>query len=174
MLRFLLIYRCLFVIFLLIFFASCEDYLNINSTLKKMVKLGENKYNLEIFGTGVAAPKKINNLRVIFRSKNKYDVDQARKLIVDYTEDFITLIHNNPETMQHINNFPVNEKNLFLFVIFEDKDGNYICDLPAIDVSDGIVTFFKLDVKGGFEENYTEPYTETYFKVYGTEPPIRN
>lgn len=174
MLRLLLIFRCLFVIFLLIFFASCEDYLNINSTLKKMVKLGENKYNLEIFGTGVAAPKKINNLRVIFRTKNRYDVNQARKLVVDYTEDFITLIHNNPETMQHINNLPVNEKNLFLFVIFEDKDGNYIRDLPAIDVSDGIVTFFKLDVKGGVEEYFTEPYSEAYFKVYGTNQLIRN
>lgn len=174
MIRPLLICRCFILMFSLIFFASCEDYLNINSTLKKMVKLGENKYNLEIFGTGVAAPKKINNLRVIFRTKNRYDVNQARKLIVDYTEDFITLIHNNPETMQHINNFPVNEKNLFLFVIFEDKDGKYILDLPAIDVSDGIVTFFKLDVKGGFEENFTEPYSETYYKVYGTNQPIRN
>lgn len=159
---------------ILLLFCACDDYKNINSTLRKIVKLGEKKYNLNIFGTGVAAPENIKNFRLTFRTQKKYNLEEARKLIIDFTEDYINLISSSPEVLKYMENPPINEKHIFLLIIFEDSKGDYVKNFPAIDLANGEISFLKLREIGGFEDNFIESYSEAYFKVYGTEPPIRN
>lgn len=159
---------CLFLVL-----SSCTDYMFIENTLKQMVKLGKIKYNLECFGRGVSAPENINSLNVNFYSKQHLDCQDARKLIIDYTEDFIVLIKNSRYVKQYINNPPINEYKLSLLIVFKDINDDYDKELPAIYLSYGIITFYKLDQFGCLTPSYEENYADAFFKIYGTKPPSR-
>lgn len=157
-----------------IIFSGCEDYKYLNSTLKKIIKMGENRYHLQCFGRGFSAPEKIEDFRLTFITRDHYDISSARKLMVDFIEDYIVLINNIPEILQYFDKLPINERHIYLQISFEDNDGKYVTELPGILIYEGTITFLKLSESGGFDDNFSETYAEAYFKVYGTQPPERN
>lgn len=107
-----------------ILFASCEDYMNINKTTKRIQRLAKNKYSLEPFGTGVAAPEKIKNFILTFLSNKNYSENDARKLIIDLTEDYLELIKNSPDVLKYFEHIPVSELDAYFLVSFKDCKGD--------------------------------------------------
>ncbi|MFN4174287.1 MAG: hypothetical protein ACK4HV_04190 [Parachlamydiaceae bacterium] len=163
----------IFLTTLLIALSSCDDYMSINSTLKKIINMGEKKYGLIYLGGGVAAPTKIQYFIASFKKQSNCDPNIERKLLVDFTEDYIQLIKNDEKLIANFESLPINEKHVFLQIIFKDKNNLYCNELAGIELVFGNVIFLKLNARGALEEYCSESYSEAYFKVYGTEPPER-
>lgn len=159
---------------LLIALSSCDDYMNINSTLKKIIDLGEKKYSLNYIGGGVAAPTKIQYFIASFKKQSNYDADLARKLVIDFTEDYIQLAKKDEKLISNFESLPVNEKNVFLQIIFKDTNNKYCDELAGIELAFGNVIFLKLNSFGALQEYNSESYSTSYYKVYGVSPPERN
>ena len=160
------------LLILLSILCGCEDYMFIHATLNKICKLSNKKYGMSVCGSGVAAPGIIKNFRLSFDKFGEYNEDQARKLIVDFTEDFIITVKNTPEVLEYMENPPVNENHAFFLIVFKDSHNKYQEKLSAVCLANGEVDFNTSD-EHGFNKYYCEPYSETYFKVYGTQPPER-
>lgn len=158
--------------FLLMSFCSCEDYMYINKTLNKVCKLAK-KYNMQVFGSGVAAPGIIKNFRLTFDKYGHYTEDEARKLIIDFTEDFIETIKSTPEVLNYMEKLPINENHAYFLIVFYDSKSHYQKDLSAITLANGFIKFNTSDERG-FNEYRRESYSEAYFKVYGKFPPERH
>lgn len=158
----------------LILLSGCEDYMEINGTSAKLIKLAKNKYNLECVGNGVAAPGFIKNFILHFDYFNCSNETSARKLLVDFTEDFILQLQNNEKVKVHLDNLPVNEKHVYFMIVFKDNKKNICSELSAIALSKGNVYYSVYDPQlNGFNDFFKETYSEAYFKVYGTQPPER-
>lgn len=167
--------RLLLLIGILFLLSSCDDYMNIKTTIDDIRFLAKKKYNLETFGSGVAAPGVIKNFRLTFITKSPLNENEARKLIVEFTEDYISLINNNPKVKQHFETQPINEKHAYFLISIKDKNGNQCKELSAVELGNGLISFCKYDPKqNSFIDLFKEPYSEAYFKVYGTQPPERN
>lgn len=158
---------------IVLLFSSCEDYMNINTTIREIQKLAKKKYQLSSTGSGVAAPGVIKNFSLTFVSNSVIDEESARKLLVDFTEDYIKLINTSPMVKQYFETLPVTEKHAFFIINFKDSKGVDVKNLSAIQLGRGEVAFFITGKDYMFEEISRESYSEAYFKVYGSQPPER-
>lgn len=159
------------LLLLLAFFSCSKDYLNINSTNEKIVKIAKKEYGLDAFGIGVAAPNKIKKFLLSFSIKGKYNNVKARELIINFVEDIISIV-KDPVVISNLESPPFDSKNLRIMITFEDDKGDLQEDLSGICLDYNEICFIK-DVNDSLTTIETETYSEAYFKVYGTYPPER-
>lgn len=153
-------------------FSACDDDLNTSKGISHITRLAKRKYNLDCIGSGIQGPNIIKNFRLVFESFETVDENQARELLVNLTEDYIKLINSLPDVLQFIDKKPLNESHAFILITFIEKDGSYNPCLNAIALANGNIEFLKKTTT--LEEYKIENYNEAYFKVFGTNTPLRS
>lgn len=161
------------LIFLL--FLSCGDERTyINKMLNKSQKLAKEKYNLTPFGSGIAGPNKIQHYSLDLITKTVYSENDARFLLINFVEDFISLANEDLKVISDIENPPFNELHGSITIGFIDSNGDFRKNFAAIESSEKEIIFYMNDQIKGLVPYRKETYEDAYFKVKGTYPPPRN
>lgn len=161
-----------FLLILLSCFTACNDALQTSKGINAITKLANKKYKLDCTGSGFQGPNIIKNFRLAFESNLLLSKEQARKLLIDLTEDYICLINNMPDVLRNIDNLPLNEDHAFIIISFNNLN-NINSDYVAVCLSNKKVEFLEHDQMGYYKTTESEPYSEAHFKVYGRYPPLR-
>lgn len=156
-----------YLIFVLLSLAACNDDLNVQEGIKLINKIAKKKYDLTCIGSGIQGPNIIKNFRLTFETYKIYTEDEARQLLVQFTEDYIRLINNSEFILKNMDNPPVDQNHAYFLITFIDYDGSYRPQLNAIELSNGSIKFLKKTYT--LETYKKESYSEAYFKVYGTQ-----
>ena len=77
--------------------------------IKLINKIAKKKYDLTCIGSGIQGPNIIKNFRLTFETYKIYTEDEARQLLVQFTEDYIRLINNSEFILKNMDNPPVDQ-----------------------------------------------------------------
>lgn len=161
------------LIFFPLLFFSCDDELNTDKAISAISTVAKRKYNLDCAGSGIQGPNIIKNFRMVFENSECLTEDKARILIIGLIEDFISTLNSLPTVVENMDNPPVSEKHAYILISFINLEQNPINNFIAISLSNGKIRFLGLDELDNYKELFIEPYSESYYKVYGTCPPTR-
>ena len=64
----------------------------------------------------------INNLGILFQVKRKLSIEQAREILVDCVQEFLTEINSNEEIRPYLENFPFTSKNIHIALLTFAED----------------------------------------------------
>ncbi len=163
-------------ILLLAFCLTGCNYSDEDKIVLAFMKEAQPKYNLKykasvysfVYGKDCRNGCELNHLYVKYEAKKPYDEVQARKLMIDLTEDYIKFVNKSPAKNKVVG--PVSEKNGDLVIVYVDTEGN---SLGEVRSEKSEVIFKQANQHGKVIESGREPYAEAYSKVYGTKPPER-
>ncbi|MBI5346413.1 MAG: hypothetical protein HZB76_04655, partial [Chlamydiae bacterium] len=165
--------RINFLTVFLIFMMGCSDYgsskrerVEHEVTRKTVKEICQNK-NLKFLGFGGGGPYDIRVLSLSFETCGKFNVEEARELLVYCVEQFLLNINSNEKIRPFLHNFPFTGKNIEIMLFFYNKDASkvnppYISYAVAID---GVVRFYIKNSFDKFEKVSEETYEKALKKV---------
>ena len=84
----------------------------VNKIQQKVASDLERKYGLIPCGTGGQMMYKIEKLMLIFNYPKPLSEDEARELVVNAVDEFISSVNQEEEIRQYLANYPFNPKNV--------------------------------------------------------------
>lgn len=141
--------------------------ININEKAGKQIA---SKYGMSVIGKGGGADKEGINLKILsFNTIAALNLEQARKLIIDCIEEFLTIINTDEEIRPYLKNFPFTIKNVKITIFFETSDGLSIYD-PLISVTYNVgdtlhYATFENEESVRYKTEITETYEEGLAKL---------
>lgn len=171
----------LLLLFIFVFLSSCVT--NLSSTLPQHLKVAstvsgqvakiiENKYQAEFEGIGWSSDKTndlLNKITITFTIYRKININQAREMILDSVNIFLSEINKNEEIKQYIVNgyfYPSNIEIVF-YIYNENKGFFYDPDLCVAGFNDNMLRYKTNDLKlnAPFKTVIYENYQEALQKV---------
>lgn len=140
----IIINYCYLYLLILLFTISCtnDPYKGLSTSTKhsygfisKFASEMNDKYGLSPFGSGGKGgdPGKYLGMYVAFQSNKPILKDEARRLILSISEEFLKKINENEEIRPQLQNFPFTIKNIEVAIFFTNPDGTDAKD-PYIGV----------------------------------------
>lgn len=113
------------------------------STLDQIGKKIFYKYGLEPSGVGGSMDEDVKSLFLGLTCNKEINLTDARKLIVTCAKEYMYEINNNKDLKPYLHNFPFNEQNIQLSIIFRTPSGidNEIGRLSSVEIIKGKVIF---------------------------------
>lgn len=116
----------------------------------------EKKYHLSMSAIGGGGDSKgLRLLNISFDHQGEpFTRDEARKLIVNLTQEFLKEINNDENLRPYLVSFPFTPSNLHIAVIFFDSNRNFIFDpFPIIvSASNGKIGYFTKSPENLFQD----------------------
>jgi len=129
------------------------------------------KYKARCFGSGGAMMTDIKVLDLAFYLPKSVSVEDARGIIVDFAELFLSVINQNNKIKPYLANYPFEAKNLALTIAFENEDGTdtYDPNLSSVILTRGKVFYISNNFESLYDsiDVYEEPYSEALSKARG-------
>lgn len=166
-LRWIMIFLLLFLLCGCSVCPSDHDVAYINNS---MPFIANKKYGLRCEDAAYEGESKTRTYLLEFSTHKIYNVDQARRLMVDLTEDLICLGKDHPVVYNCIETPPLSEKHTSFIINFLRNDK---CYMDSVVSFKGKMYFSRMNADGRLEFFASETYREAYFKVYGQNPPER-
>lgn len=155
----------IFITIILIVCVSCDDdSRHLVSMLNKLTKHSQRQYRLDCVGSGFAAPNVIKEFLLTFEYDQPIDYEEARRLIVNLTEDLIKIAKSDPTILENLETPTFTENNLYYLIVLTGNGP----DFTGIALSNGKIKFLTSNPPKLFTDVKIESYSEAYFKVYGT------
>lgn len=129
-------------------------------------KLAE-KYHLRICGTGAGMPGgNIHTFILAFQKLSPTSIDEARKLIIQISEDFLVDINEQTELKPYYTVYPFTNKNIEITIYMYDEFG-YELFAPAISIAglfQGAIDYSVVDSDNPLKllPVYKESYEEAF------------
>lgn len=116
----------------------------------EVVELFEKKYNLTLAGTQISGPREIKLMGLMFDLKQSLDKDEARRLIVETTEEYLNKINSNIELRPYLINYPYTLENIEINIFFEKETGEIFQspNIGLVSSFNGLVEYQKWTRKG--------------------------
>lgn len=158
--------------------SSDEDTLS-NQMIFKFGERMRKKYNTPLIGFGGAA-KDGEGTTILAASFNAYrgpvQKDEARKMILDYLDEFLADINANEKLRPYLATYPFTAKNVDLEIYYSDPDGYEFYDpyIGVVSINEGIVyyrTYDKED-KTPFKSKTKETYEEA-LEIIRQDKPLK-
>lgn len=164
--------KCIIILASLCFYACLAarepDYEEISDKIvAKVVNIISKKYHMEPTSIYGELFERVNAVGANFQINRPLTKDEARQIIVDCAEIFLTQYNNNLKVRPFLKNYPFTKTNLKINIFIQDKKGNTIYH-PEI----GMVSLFLDNVvyttleKGKVFDDYKtktkEPYEEAF------------
>jgi len=164
--------KLVLLVFFLLFSFTLNDYFKNNShensyvqmsdaILKKYIPRVAKKYKLQVVMIGGGMQFDINEIALEFTSSIKnLNIEQARRIILDCSEDLLKRYNSNSKIRPYLSNFPFSANNLMLGIGFitESNDNNFICQ---VSVMDNTIFYHVRNINtNSLEKIYQEPYEE--------------
>jgi hypothetical protein len=117
------------------FVSKKEKYAD--QVLKKASQKIHEQYGLIPIGSGGSMRKNISMLSLSFQLHKKITLAEARKILLDACQVFLTEINKNPSIHPYLSTYPFSENNLEVRIFFYDENTScphspYICTASAI------------------------------------------
>lgn len=130
----------------------------------KMRKLG---FSPEL--SGGAMIDDIQKINLGYITNKNLNLEQARLTYIERAEDLLAQVNSNEEIRPYLRNYPFQSKNIFLSIVFEKPNGDYV-DPPNIayifNTTKGNVIYYIYDMqKEQIECIYEESYDEA-LRIY--------
>lgn len=105
----------------------------------------------------------IHTIQLDFISQDIIELCDARKIIVDLTEELLARVNQNPILGPELASYPFRSENLELYITYESYFGRYIDPyyIHWIELEDDVVNFYTFDVDDLTKccwHHRTEPY----------------
>lgn len=135
-----------------------------NNVRKEASIIISNKFNLLPFGSGGQMLDKIEMLMLAFQSRTPLSEQEARRIIVESTEEFINAINKNEPIRLYLANYPCTEKNIELVLYIKDSNGRNISHNQEFDIVSCIqgVIKFKKSIKEQNQYKLITVHQETF------------
>jgi hypothetical protein len=143
-------------------------------TLGKVSRFIEKKYKLIPIGSGGKAfGGPITKFRLSFDIRAPLSREQLRKLLIDCSKDFLTIVNTDKEVQPYLSVKPFELENIEIIIFNSDKTGREVFDplITVAKISGGILIFKTNDPnkKYTYKENYKETYEEALKLVQENE-----
>lgn len=106
----------------------------------------EKEYDLQVVGSGVSMPVKVDSIFLHFSSNRSITVERGRSLAVSVTNLFIKRMNEDINLTQYLANNPASISNVQLALNFEDNDQNPLCAIIVLGTKN-LVTYYKYNDK---------------------------
>lgn len=115
---------------------------HISTFSKKMSSKG-----FYLVGSGGEMMNNIKTVKLSFHIEKKSDVNEARKVIIDMAEEFLSDINADQEIRPFLSNYPFDNKNVEILIGFVDENDHLLNDDVAVvtNVKDSIFYASSID-----------------------------
>lgn len=166
------------IIILTLILGSCDSMLSSYKEPKyikmadkinyKTIKNLKNIKELDLIGYGGSMMHNVEIVSLHFYYYHPASINEARNLILEITNNLISAFNSNEEIRPYLANYPFDEKNVEVSIIFMKKN-NELQNPPSISsvsIDNGILTYWNDDPKKNiFVTIFDEPYEEAQKKV---------
>jgi len=123
------------------------------------------KYDMKMIGFSAAMPEGvINNLGLLFQVFRVLTIEEAREILVDGVQEFLSEINSNEEIRPYLKVYPFTPKNITIDVYVSGSKGEDVYDpnIEAAIVSRGKLWYATKDKnqKYGYKSEYEESFEE--------------
>jgi hypothetical protein len=165
------------LIFCIIFLIAIQSYLQASSESKhvqcaqkvraKAAKFLAKKYNLSCIGYGGSMMKTVDELALKFNIYHPLEQEEARKLIVACTQDFLSIINQDQAIRPYLKNYPFTPQNVEIAIFSNTPKGGTVYDpyIGVVSASDGFVWYRTNDPNNRYR--YKSKIKETFEEAYG-------
>ncbi|MBI5346933.1 MAG: hypothetical protein HZB76_07320 [Chlamydiae bacterium] len=146
--------------------SGSRDKLEHEVTRKTVKEICQNK-GLKFLGFGGGGPYDIRVLSLSFKTYEKFNVDEARELLIYCGEQFLSNINANEKIKPLLHNYPFTGNNIEIRIGFCKDDGHEV-DSPYIAYGgaiEGVVTYYINNQFNRYEEVFEETYDVALKKV---------
>ena len=130
------------------------------------------KNYLFYYGIGGSMMHNVKSMEITLNMKKFCKIGEARKLIVDYSQEYLRRINNNKKLLPYLDKYPFTYEDIKIDVSFSDKNANPPNDeyIVLSFLKDGYIYYFK---SNPFSIRYdliqSEPFEEAV-KIVRGEP----
>ena len=153
-------------------FKLSEKQKIVNKLRKRVASDLQSQYGLIPFGTGGQMMYQVQKLMLIFNYPRQLTEEEARILVVNATEEFLTAINEEVLLRQYLANYPFEPKNVEITIFLQDSRGTSIQPekFLVIKAADGFVTCMAKtpgthDYRTVFKETFDEAKLKTLEKL---------
>lgn len=157
----------IFYIFFKLYFGHQSPYyikLAHQITAQTAKKL-EKSHKLVLVGTGGQMMHDIQMMMMGFNYYQVVDIPNARQLLVDAVESYLTAINSNEKVRPYLHTYPFTAKNIEISIYFYQPNGNSapLGQLSIAAANEGKVTYFTHDLNSHrLKEIQEETYQEAF------------
>jgi hypothetical protein len=163
--------KIIYTIMFFIFLSSCTPpppHVKAGDAfILKFVNEAKQSYDLYLFGSGGAFLDDIKAFHFYFISFEKMEIDEARKLAVDLTENLLYQINSDSELQPYLHQTPFGYKDILISITFRDYEQSNYVNPPSIALL--IISNNKIyyDVFNPFTDKLCDLHSESYQRAKG-------
>ncbi len=138
-----------------------KRYIEISNEINaELIKKVAKEKNLKIQGTGGSMMENVEMIGLDFSSEKPFSIEQARKLIVDVTEELLQVYNSNEQIRPFLANYPFNSINVHIMISFQTRSSqNENDNIVFVYTKNGSIFYCDYDTE---KERYKEVFQETY------------
>lgn len=133
----------------------------------KLAKRLASKHHLSLSGDVTAMPGGvIKEVGLLFHSHRILSIEEAREILVDCVQEFLSEINTNEEIRPFLENYPFTPKNIDIAIFIKDSNGIGVYDpnLNTVSASSGKLYYKTVSKDDTF--NYKSEYKETFDEAF--------
>jgi hypothetical protein len=100
----------------------------VDEIVSSFVKDMEKKYKLHCYGSGGSMPNDVEKINVLFISRQKSTVDDARKMEVTAIQELLQRINNHEKIKPYLREYPFDTNRVGVSISFRTKTDEYPLD----------------------------------------------
>lgn len=139
------------------------EYVDIaNSIIENTAEKLSKKYNLEFIGQSESMMDCIHQMGIKLQTSYPLEKDEARRLIINTTEEFLRDINQNEKIRPFLEVYPFTPKNTSMTIFSSRSDNGIVYDpyIVVASIQKGKVVFKTNDPENRYK--YKNIYTESY------------
>ena len=167
----------MFLTFLLCSFFSSTNKLPLDERIayRLMSEFSRNHVrDLQFAGSGLTGDKtngKLASLDIFFEKKQTLNIESARKLIVENTQQFIYFLNSNKEIQPYITRFPVTPNEVEISISGDVRCNNNNDYVSMVYTHGGLVTYFTDSMTPpNYGRIHKETFEEAVTKLQNSNP----
>ncbi len=129
------------------------------------------EYSLSLEGYGGSMPEKIESIEIMFESKNKATINDARWLLISLKEKFANKINNNQKIRPFLAEYPFSLARAKICISFQE--GNESNTVDYVHVGKNKVFYCKLNqTDGSYEHMLVESFDDALKEFDSSKTPL--
>lgn len=145
----------------------CSYADNIINPFIEAIEKKYKKYDCHAIGSGGGFLENVNLIDISFEMVKNCSVEEARLLVIEFTEDLLERINQDEKIRPYLKNYPFTEKEVTISISFSQKNGERVnSNYVALAFNQGTsVTYAKFNKKEEKLEKICSELYETSLKI---------
>ncbi|MBS0605830.1 MAG: hypothetical protein JSR57_02670 [Verrucomicrobia bacterium] len=128
----------------------------------------QKEHNIQLIGSGGSMMDDIRKIFLHFTDNKPHTIEQARKLIIQITEEILLEFNSDEDVRQYLYNFPFTPSNIEIMLSFKRHESNSaINSIDFVSKGPSTIDYYNFDKnKEKYVEVSEEPYEEALQKLH--------